>query len=132
MAESTIIVFERKPRYTPELQRQFLKDRVGVRACSSMADVERARVSTPGAVLLLELEAAPAEILQFLGGNVGRTADAPVFVAGSARMAALEWRVRELGAAEFIIEPIGGENLANLCRRHFEQTRTGAAKVTLG
>src|SRR4051794_34618858 len=109
MAESTIIVFERKPRYTPELQRQFWGGRVGVRACSSIADVGRLRESNPGAVLLLELEAAPAEILQFLGGNVGRAADGPVFVVGSARMAALEWRVRELGAAEFIIEPIGGE-----------------------
>ncbi|MEX2288327.1 MAG: hypothetical protein WD648_14625 [Planctomycetaceae bacterium] len=127
MSESTIIVFERRPRYTPELQRQFWGQQVSVRACRSIADIKQLRDSAPGAVLLLDLEAAPAEILQFLGGDVGRANAATVIVAASRHTAPLEWRVRELGAAEFLIEPVSGERLANLCRRQQTANRLAAS-----
>ena len=39
MSDPVIVVLEKRPRWTPELQRQLQSQRVAVKACRSVADV---------------------------------------------------------------------------------------------
>lgn len=134
MSTFTVIVFEKRPRWAPELQRQFDDEDVRVRACNSTVDLERMQVGTddvyagaragaPSGVCVgvLDFDAAPAECLQYLGRRIGRRLDCPSIVIGSPRTVALEWSVRELGAVEFVVDAISGERLARLCRRQWSQ-----------
>ena len=137
MSTFTVIVFEKRPRWAPELQRQFDDDEdVRVRACNSTADLERMQAETEDdragdwagepsgvRVAVLDFDAAPAECLQYLGRRIGRRLDCPSIVIGSPRTAALEWSVRELGAVEFVVDFISGERLASLCRRQWSRLR---------
>ena len=110
-------VFEKRPRWTPELKRQFAGEAVRVRGCRRTEDLRGSRVA------LLEFEAHPAECLQFLSRHVGDDAGMSVIVIGSSRLQELEWFVRELGARHFVIPPITGPDLARLCRRQFSSAR---------
>ena len=116
---STIVVLEKRPRWMPELQRQFAEHDVRVRGCRSAADLGRMLDESPGSVLVLDLAAAPAACLQFLGRRVGQALQSPAIVVASRKMADLEWPVRELGAVEFVADAISGEDLARLCRRQW-------------
>ena len=124
MAEPTVFVFETKPRWTPELQRQFNDEDIRVRNCPSTSELvtllESCTVSgdtTPAFVVVLDFAAGAAECLQFLGRLISRAGPWPIIVIGSSRTAELEWSVRELGALEFVVDYISGEDLARLCRR---------------
>ena len=114
-----IVVFEKEPRWAPELKRQFLGDDVTVRACRSVSDIESKWESAEETVIVLDLEAEPANCLQFLGQSMGDSAHPPVIVIGSSRVLELEWSVRELGAVEFLPDSVLGEDLATLCRRQW-------------
>jgi DNA-binding NtrC family response regulator len=117
-AEATIVVFEKRPRWAPELERQFLDQGVRVRACRMTADI-LPRLARSRSVAVLDLEAGAADCLQFLGRVVGRTPFVPAIVIGSARTAELEWPTRELGAVDFVFDSVSGEELAALCRRQW-------------
>ena len=114
-----IVVFEKEPRWAPELKRQFLGDDVVVRACRSVRDIESKSRTVEETVIVLDLEAEPANCLQFLGQSLGDPAQPPVIVIGSSRVLELEWPVRELGAVEFFADSVLGEDLAKLCRRQW-------------
>jgi DNA-binding NtrC family response regulator len=111
----TVLVFEKRPRIVPELQRQFLNRGVRVRACSSLADLWIAAQETPLSVLVLDLDAATAEVLQFLGRAVSFRAGWHLVVVASTDTAELEWSVRELGVLQFVREFNAGTNLGRLC-----------------
>jgi hypothetical protein len=130
MTLRTAIVFEKKPRWTPELQRQFADDEIRVRACTAVSDIDallaqtneaieqQAGVSQRGqAVLVLDFANSPRDSLQYLGRHLGRGLQCAVVLVASKRTAALEWPARELGALQFVTETISGEMLAQLCRR---------------
>lgn len=119
MAEPKVIVFERRPRWAPELQRQFLGAGVSVRACRSTADMLRSWQAAPGSVLILDLSRAAAECLQFLGKLLGQVPSPTVVVIGSGPTAELEWPIRELGAVAFLSGFVSGETLARVCRRQW-------------
>ena len=114
---SCIVVFEKEPRWAPELKRQFLGDDVVVRACRSVSDIESKSRNAEETVIVLDLDSEPANCLQFLGQSMGDPARPPVIVIGSTRVLELEWPVRELGAVEFLSDSVLGEDLAKLCRR---------------
>ena len=118
-----IVVFEKEPRWAPELKRQFLGDDVVVRACRSVSDIESKSESAEETVIILDLQAEPANCLQFLGQFMGDPAHPSVIVIGSARVLELEWPVRELGAVEFLSDSVLGEDLAKLCRRQWSRQR---------
>ena len=120
---TTIVVCEKRPRWTPELQRQFLEDDVHVRGCRSIDDVESICRDLDAQPLILDFEIGAAECLQFLGRYVGTPLLECVIVIGSRPTADLEWSVRELGALEFVPEFISGSDLARICRRQFGVTR---------
>lgn len=115
--EPNVVVVEPKPRWTPELQRQFVGDRVHVRQCVRLGDA--GKLAGEGCVLVLDFDAAPADCLQFLGRRVGNGRYIPSIVIGSPSTAALEWTARDLGALAFLVETPPGAALARLCRRQW-------------
>jgi hypothetical protein len=119
MSDATVVVFEKRPRWTPELQRQFAGKNVGVRTCHAIADVEVAPRESQRAAVILDLEAAPADVLRYLGNRSGRGFSPPAIVVATARWSELEWRVRELGAIEFLFGTVTGVEMAELCRRQW-------------
>ena len=112
MAGVEVVVHERRPRWTPQLQRHLAAEGFRVRGCRSLADVAPGRL-TPS-VAILELEAAPAESLHFLARNAG---SCPIIVIAGPASAELEWPIRELGATAVVSEDVSPDALANLCRR---------------
>ncbi len=119
MLTPTILVFERRPRWVPELERQFAAQGVRVRGCGRPRDIEE-RLTPPGScVVLMELEAAPAECLEVLERLMTRTPKPAVIAVASPDLRELEWPVREVGATTFLEEPIPGEEMAAHCRRQF-------------
>ncbi|MEX0700617.1 MAG: hypothetical protein WD069_00835 [Planctomycetales bacterium] len=114
----TIVVFEKRPRWTPELQRRLVGEPVHVRGCHSAGDVPGLAAA---ACVVLSLENAEGECLQVLGALAAGGADVPVIAIGSERSAGLEWPFRELGAVEFVAEPFIAEDIARICRRHVQQ-----------
>ena len=122
MAVPGVIVLERRPRWTPELQRQFADEEVRVRSCRRVADMGPMFDGAPQCVLVLDLDAGAADCLQFLGRRIGRVSSSPIIAIGPGRLAGLEWPVRELGVLAFLPGSISGEELADLCRRQWGPT----------
>ncbi len=114
---ASVAVFERRPWWTPELQRQFCDVPVAIRGCRSAADALRADVA------VLQLGAAPADVLHCLARRRTAGCDRGVIVVAESELSDLEWGVRELGADAFVGGQIAGEDLARLCRRQLEKAR---------
>jgi DNA-binding NtrC family response regulator len=112
-------VFEQRPRWGPELERQFAEENVRVFQCRSLADVVERSTRVSQGVILLDLSFETAECLRFLGRRMGEAAALPVFVVCSDEFAALEWSVRDLGVMGFFAKTIPGHELARLCRRQW-------------
>jgi len=118
-AESTVVVFEKRPRWTPELQRQFLGQEVHVRMCRSLADIEQILDVIPSSVVIVELDAAEDRLLPFLARLLGRVPSVVVIAVVSPRLANLEWLVREFGVIACINNSTTGGELAKLCNRQW-------------
>ncbi len=114
---TTAIVFEKQPRWAPELQRQFAGEEVRVVACRSLKDVEERCAGVSHGVVLLDAAAATAECLQFLRRRMANPDAVPVVIVGSRRIAGLEWAFREVGAVAFFIDRIPGHEMASVCRK---------------
>jgi hypothetical protein len=119
MQTPIVLVFEKKPRWLPELQRQFRDESVHVGGCFAAGDFkQRLRNGAPN-VAVMDVDAAPAECLQLLGHLSGQSRLPPLIAVGSPLTAPLEWSLRELGVLEFATEFRGGAELARLCRRQW-------------
>ena len=124
----TVIVFEKRPRWAPELERQFLAEDVRVVACRSVKDLaDRAAGVTTGA-LLLDAAVAPADCLHYLRQALSDPRTLPAFVVGAPAVAPLEWTFRELGARAFFAKKIPGHEMASLCRRQWTDRRQGKGR----
>ncbi len=123
-ATPTTIVFEKEPRWAPELERQFLTEDARVIACRSLPDVEERSADVARGLVLLDASAATAECLQFLRQELTDPEALPVVVVGKKRIAHLEWLFRELGAAAFFPKKIPGHEMAALCRRLWNHSST--------
>lgn len=120
-APPVAIVFEKRPRWVPELQRQFLNEDVKVVACRSIADVEDRSAGVSTGLILLDLAAEVADCVQYLARHAADPNRLPVVVVGSSDEAPLEWAIRELGAAAFFARRIPGHEMADLCRRQWSE-----------
>ena len=109
----TIVVFESRPRWEPELQRQFLDDPVRVRGCRTWSELS----SQVADVIVIELPSDAAGCLQWLGTFMARPRMTPVIVICSMDSADLEWPLRDAGVREVIVGELDGERLARSCRR---------------
>jgi len=114
--DAAIAVFEREPYWAPELQRQ-LGDRVYVRPCTQLADVDAVERDWPRCLAVIDLQAAPTAVLTWCAQRLHRHRSTPVLLFGSPSTADLEWTVRELGATSFRRDLISGRGLAAHCRR---------------
>jgi DNA-binding NtrC family response regulator len=119
MAVSTVVVFEKRQRLTPELQRQCTGESVRIRVCCSLTEVRPILHDAPHSILVVDLEAALGKCLQFLGQMVSETPFVPVIAIGSHQTAEWEWAIRELGVVEFVPRFESGEDLARLCRKQW-------------
>src|SRR5690606_21456136 len=97
-----IVVFEKRPRWTPELQRRFLSEPVRVRGCHTAAEVPSLATVAEVACVVLCLDDAEGECLQVLGRLAARRSQAPVVALGGDRTEGLEWPFRELGTTDFL------------------------------
>ncbi len=117
-----VAVFERRPFWGPELQRQLANRQVEVRECRSVHDLNSATDDVATAVVLLDLDSAPAECLGWLGRQIREPSARPVIACATTDLADLEWTVREAGAIAFVNEEITGVELARLCLRQLRLT----------
>jgi len=124
VGELTVLVFETRPRWAPELKRQFVSDSVRVRACGSWKDVRDHLAKTDDVLLIVDLAVGAAETLRFLGREVGNRSARSVVVIAEKRSADLEWSLREAGVLQFFTDELSGEELADFCRRQWRMMGT--------
>ena len=104
----TIVVFESRPRWEPELQRQFLDKPVRVRGCRKWSELS----SQSADAIVIELPSDAAGCLQWLGTFMTRPRMTPVIVICPTDSADLEWPLRDAGVREVIVGELDGERLA--------------------
>ena len=114
---AVVVVFELRPIWAPELQRQLRMPSVRVRSCRAVDDIDDCLRSSHLAVVLLDLDGDTEGCLRYLGRRLESWNPVPVIAWGSQRMRELEWPVRELGATSFESGRISGADLAQTCRR---------------
>jgi hypothetical protein len=119
MLTPTLLVFERRPRWVPELERQFQGREVRVRGSRSVKDLLDRLAASPGGIVIMGLEADPEGCLAALARLMTRSPSPTILVVASPMYHDLEWPVRELGATAFWEEPIPGDEMAEWCRRQF-------------
>lgn len=119
MLTPTLLIFERRPRWVPELERQFLGQNVRVRGCRSIKDLLDRFHSSPKCLVILDLEADPDGCLDALARLMAHSLSPTILVVASERYRELEWAIRELGATAFLEEPLPGDEMAECCLRQF-------------
>ncbi len=113
----TIAVFESRPRWEPELQRQFRDESVRVRGCRTWNEVSAFAFPPTADALVIELPDDLADCLQWLSKLVAPPRVPPVIVLCSVEIAELEWTLRDVGVQEVLVGDLTGEALARTCRR---------------
>ncbi len=112
---ASVVVVERRPRWAPELRRQFSADEIPVRAARSFDD-GLARTTFDG-LLVVDLAVDLEACLEHLGRQRGCANAIHVIALVDDRTAELEWTLRELGAKAVLPNTTTGERLASVCRR---------------
>ena len=121
-----IVVFESRPRWEPELQRQFQGESVRVRGCRTWKEVS-AFVAPPVVdVVVIELPENLADFLQWLSRLVSQHQVPFIVVIGSPKLADVEWVLRDAGVQDVLLGDMTGERLARICRREFSNSESGA------
>ena len=119
-----LLIYEKSPRWGPELKRSFLGSPVAPRVVRSLAEIGRLVSANPGSLLVMDMRAGAGECLRFVAQS--RQSGLPIrtMLVGSTQTRELEWVARELGADHFVDEEIGGGGLTRLCRLYLEQLNT--------
>lgn len=119
---ATIAVLEAVPRWGPELQRQFLDEDVTVRVRARVPDVVELLKSGAISLVLINFEGIEAGALQLLGILNDHPAwQVPCLAVAPEKDDDLEWAVRELGAAAFLLDPVRIDRLTELIRRYLRR-----------
>lgn len=111
-----VLVFEKSPKWEAELKRRLAGPCLLVRPCRSAGDVLALCRQAPESVVVIDLAAGAADCLKLLESIALERLKACAVAIGSREMSELEWPIRELGAADFVSECVGGEALAQICR----------------
>ncbi len=121
MPISTILVYEKKARWRPGLQREISPELVSIRACGSINDLRTATLEAQQrempCLAILDLSSNLSTALQFLNWTHESTAVVPVILIGSPAHSVLEPTLRELGASAFHVSPVRRDLLAAECLR---------------
>lgn len=121
----TIVVFESRPRWEPELQRQFRDESVRVRGCRTWSELSAFAFPPTAEVLIIDLPDDMTECLQWLSKLVAQPQTPTVIALSSPQAADLEWALRDAGAREVLIGDLSGEQLARICRRLLPNSACG-------
>ena len=113
----TIVVFESRPRWEPELQRQFRNESVRVRGCRTLGELSAFSFPPVADVLVLDLPDDLAECLQWLSKLVTSPRVPSVIALCPSDVRDLEWTLREVGVREVVFGDLSGAELARNCRR---------------
>ena len=111
------MVFESRPRWEPELQRQFRNESVRVRGCRSWSELSAYAFPATADLLVIDLADEVAKGLQWLNKLVAPPQIPRVVVLCPSELANLEWTVREVGVREVMVGDLSGERLARNCLR---------------
>jgi hypothetical protein len=112
-----VAVFEKRPFWGPELQRQLVAQNVLVRECRALGDLIPATNDFASALILLDMDSAPVNCLAWLSLQFRETLRRPVIACASTDLADLEWTVREAGVIGYVGDDVLGSELARLCLR---------------
>ena len=122
--ECVIAVFEKRPYWGPELQRQFAQASIVIRECRTVGDLLPAIAGFETALMVMDLDSGLGDCLDWLGTNTVKDGiHCPIIACGSAATANLEWRLREIGVTAFLPDVISGNDFARLCRRQLGLAR---------
>jgi DNA-binding NtrC family response regulator len=128
-----IFVFEKSPRWEAELKRRLANRNVLVRPCRSAKDLVSLCRQAPGSVAVVDFAAGTADGLRLVEALFGLRLGISPVVIGSRETEDLEWPTRDLGAAAFVTDRLGGDALADICRRMLEgvgaPTRSASEEV---
>ena len=111
------MVFESRPRWEPELQRQFRNESVRVRGCRTLSELSVFAFPPIADALVIDLPEDLTECLQWLSKLVAPPKVPSVIVMCSSEVADLEWALRDVGVREVLVGDSSGEQLARTCRR---------------
>ena len=112
-----ILVFEKQPWWTPELQRQFNETGLPIRMATSRTRLLEMLAAAESPLIVMVFDDAPADCLQTLSVLKAKAQTVPIVVLASIESAELECPVRELGADGFVARHVTGDELASICRR---------------
>ncbi len=125
----TVVVLESRPRWEPELQRQFVDDRVRVRGCRTVNELaalvfwsvptestDSASTVKIADTVVMQISENAAACLQWITGLAARPQVPAVIALCSTESSELEWTLREAGVREVLIDEHSGERLARCCR----------------
>ncbi len=132
MFQATVIVLEVRPRWVPELKRQFQSRGIVVRGARSPAEACEMLAGAARGLLIVELDAIrdhPADALQ---SGLAAAGAVPVIVIASRGSADLEWAVRELGAFDVLSEETSGETLAAVCMKQWGSDKSPRTSAQQG
>lgn len=124
----TIVVFESRPRWEPELQRQFRDESVRVRGCRTWSELSEFAFPPLAEVVVIDLPEELTECLQWLSKLVMQPKTPAVIAISSPESADLEWTLRDAGVCEVLIGDLSGERLAWICRRWLTLTLSRATQ----
>lgn len=116
-----LLIYEKAPRWGPELKRQFLGSGVTSRVAHSLAEISRRIAAGPECLLVMDLRAGAGDCLRFVAQTQQSALPVRTLLICSPQTRELEWVARELGADHFVEEDLGGYGLAHLCRRYLRQ-----------
>lgn len=119
MTQQTVLVLEKRPRWTPELQRQFADEKVRVRSAQCAADLRSFDGRPISGPIILDLGSAAEDCLTFLAECIPAIFGCAAIVIGSQETENLEWAMRDAGVIAFLSPFVSGEDLAAVCRRHW-------------
>ena len=112
-----IVVLESRPRWEPELQRQFRNESVRVRGCRTWNELSGFAFPPIADVLVIDLPEDLSECLQWLSKLVAPLSIPAVILLCPSEAADLEWPLRDIGVREVLIGDLTGEQLARTCGR---------------
>lgn len=116
--EAVIAVLELKPRWAPELQRQFLQSSVEVRECRTVKDLLRELDGIPTGLRIVDLDPFVEELVNaFTTRKFSQLTQLPTIGIASPSLDHLEWILRDAGLSEFLPNTVTGDELNRICRR---------------
>lgn len=118
-SEYRAVVFEKRHRWLPELQRQWIDWSVQVQGTRSIDDLQQLLNQQPPLTTLavLDVDCDPAACLMFLGQFRPAIPDCLVVCLVSEATRGLEWALRELGATSVVDSRLDGIEIARTCQR---------------